>query len=482
MLTPETTPPHHARPDAADPSSDGSAASAVVPSSASDDGSVVDRLVEVERASFQERTLPTQVSAAWELELLIAGAVTFALLQLPDQVEAARAWLSSVVGGSRMGQMIATMGAVYAKAALYTLIVAFITNLTARAYWVGLVGLHSVYPHGPRWDNVRMGPVFTETYRRQIPSLPTLIARVDNFASVIFSFAFLIVVWVVSSVIAVAVFGVVAIGIARLLTGGRFVFAIAATLGLLVVAPGVIASLVDKRMGNRASPAIRRRLERLARVTTRLSGGGFFGPIMFTLLSNVGRNRTMALAYVALIGSLAVSLGERVVRDGVFGVSRASFAPEDPDVRGVHAEHYESLVPVRPGDRVVTIQSDVITEPYVRLFVPFRDERHALALRDCPAGAPPTVGATAEDEATTAAARVLGCLTALHAVSVDGVRVPDPGFRFYTHPGSGVSGIVAYLPTAALTPGMHTVVVQPPPMRADRRDRPNPPTEIPFWR
>ncbi len=487
MLTPETTQPHEARPDAADPSLNGSAAPAVVPrtepridpTGPPTRGSAVPDSADVGAPSFAERSLPTQVSAAWELELLIAGAVTFALLQLPDQLEAGRAWLTSVVGGSRAGLTVATMGAVYAKAALYTLILAFITNLAARAYWVGLVGLHSVYPQGPRWDQLRMGPVFTETYQRQIPSLPTLIARVDNFASVIFSFGFLVVVWVVFSVAGVALFAAIAVGIARLLTGGRYVFPIAAGLGALLLTPSVIASFIDKHHADRMSPVVRRRITSIARTTTRLNGAALFGPIMFTLMSNAGRRRIMTLAFAALVGSLAISMGERFVRDGIFGVSRASFAPDDPDLRGVHAEHYESLVPARLGDRVTTIQSDVITEPYVRLFVPFRDERHALALRDCPGAA--GTGAPAAGR-TAAAARVLGCLTALHAVSVDGVRVPDPGFRFYTHPGSGVSGMVAYLPTATLAPGMHTLVVQPPPMRADRRHRPNPATEIPFWR
>jgi hypothetical protein len=480
VLTPKTTPPHDARRHAADPSSDGSAASAVAPPgeptrdpAATAGGS--------DAPSFAERSLPAQVSAAWELELLIAGAVTFALLQLPGELEAGRAWLTSVIGGSRAGLTVAMMGAVYAKAALYTLILAFIVNLAARAYWVGLVGLHSVYPQGPRWDQLRMGPIFTETYRRQIPSLPTLIARVDNFASVVFSFGFLVVVWVAFSVAGVALFAAIAVGIARLLTGGRYVFPIAVALGTLLLMPSVIASYVDKHRADRMGPVWRRRITSIARVSTRTNGAALFGPIMFTLMSNAGRRRIMTLAFAALIGSLALSMGERFVRDGIFGVSRASFAPDDPDLQGVHAEHYESLVPARLGDRVITIQSDVITDPYVRLFVPFRDERHALALRDCPAAAP-VAAAPARGRTAAAAARVLGCLTALHAVTIDGVRVPDPGFRFYTHPGSGVNGIVAHLPTAALAPGMHTLVVQPPPMREDRRDRPNPPTEIPFWR
>jgi hypothetical protein len=453
------------------PSPDGGGEPVVVPPAS----------VLAEAPTIEERPLPTQVSAAWELELLISGAVTFALLQLPSVIEELRALLLPVFGGTRAGQIVVMMAAVYAKSALYTLIVAFVVNLAARAYWVGLVGLHSVYPNGPRWERLRMGPVFTDLYRQRSASLPAVIARVDNFASVIFSFAFLVVVWVVGSVLSVGLFGGIAWLVSRALFGGRYVLALASAFALLLLGPGMIAGYVDKRRGDRPDSAARERLHRWARYTARVTGVELYGPIFFTLTSNVGRNRMVGLAYATMIGALAFSMGERILRDGVVGPGGPTFVPDDPDVRAVHAEHYESLVTPRPGDRVITIQSDVIDGPYVRLFIPFRDARHAAAMRSCPgaSAAAPSPGAD-----SGRAARVLGCLTALHAVRLDGVPIAEPGFRFYRHPVSGVHGMLAYLPVGALAAGPHAVLVQPVPQLPEERERgrPNPPVEIPFWR
>src|SRR4051812_1302678 len=84
-----------------------------------------------------EAPLPTVVSAAWELELVIAGGVTFALFQLPGSLDALRLWAEPRASQAML--FVVFLGYVYAKVMVYVLIAAFVTNLTARAYWVGLV-------------------------------------------------------------------------------------------------------------------------------------------------------------------------------------------------------------------------------------------------------------------------------------------------------------------------------------------------------
>ena len=231
------------------------------------------------QTGLEERSLPTQVSAAWELELLIAGAVTFALVQLPAQVDAVRDAFASRIG-SRESEIAVILGVAYLKAALYSLIFGFVVNLSARAYWVGLVGLHSVYPRGVQWDRLGMGPVATALYRRRIASLPSVIARVDNFASIVFSFTFLIAMTVGLSVLGLGVAGAIAWVLARLLFGGEHLALIVYLLGALLVVPGTVASVVDKRIGGRLHPGDTtwRRLERMLGSLTWFNGSTLLGP------------------------------------------------------------------------------------------------------------------------------------------------------------------------------------------------------------
>ncbi|HEY0997711.1 MAG TPA: hypothetical protein VGD77_17100, partial [Gemmatimonadaceae bacterium] len=137
------------------------------------------------------------VSATWEVELLISGLVLIGLLQLPgllDRFFDPR--LPHAIGGTRAVLFGLQL---YLRAAAFALIGSFVLHLVARGYWVGLIGLNSVYPNGPRWEQLRYGPVASEYYRRKFRSLPELIAKVDDFCSITFPFAFLVVLMVVTS-------------------------------------------------------------------------------------------------------------------------------------------------------------------------------------------------------------------------------------------------------------------------------------------
>jgi len=96
-------------------------------------------------------------SPTWELELLISGAVLFALFQIPTQLTAFFARLEPHATSTMMSVLL--LGQLYMKAILYALIASFVVHLVARAYWVGLVGLQSVFPKGVRWENFKSGPV-----------------------------------------------------------------------------------------------------------------------------------------------------------------------------------------------------------------------------------------------------------------------------------------------------------------------------------
>lgn len=439
-----------------------------------------------------EAAVPATVSAAWELELIIAGAVTFALFQLPGSIDAFREWAAPLMTGIG-GFVTLLLATVYAKAVLYVLILAFTTNLVARAYWVGLVGLHSVYPDGVRWERLRMGPVAVAHYRRGMRTLPTLIARVDNFASAIFSFAFLIVLMFVLSVFAFGVFALVAWGLSTLLFGGRFVQPLVYLLAAMLVLPGVIVVMIDRQKGKQLvvdSPAWQR-LDRWIGIATRMNGSALYAPILFILMSNAGRRRMTAVFYAVVFGSMAATFTETIARMDLLRAGTPSYVPDVVGTAGIDPAHYESLRAPRRGDTEPTIQSDVIDGPYVRLFIPYRTDRHDYAIRTmCPSVAPlrksvPHLWRAPDDTAaaTRGAAQVLACLTKLSDVRVDGVPVPGLTFRFAEHATSGMPGVTTYIPTAPLAPGAHTLTIAPlPRLPSSTSTRPLIPTTIPFYR
>ncbi|HEX2205120.1 MAG TPA: hypothetical protein VHG91_17545 [Longimicrobium sp.] len=422
----------------------------------------------------------------WELELLISGAVVFALLQLPAELAEAAARVLPRLGA--VPQAIATLFHQYVRLIVYTLIGAFLLHLSVRAYWVGLIGLESVFPRGPKWDSDRYGPVALEVYRETTEPLQSRIDRADRFASLIFSFAFALV-FILALSIAAGVLGALLSWLALQLPGGERIFPwLLVLVGLVFALPPTAAALADRRWGARLPPEgrARRVIKAILRYNQRMSGSGMAAPILLTLYTNA-RRRSVNVT-LAVVGTLMLAVfvtgsetyQERLRMDGY------TYFPDEPGARGVEAAFYESARTPGTVPGLPSIQSDIVRDPYVKLFVPYHPRRHSVLMeRRCP-GVPrlsPT-GMRLRDDATPAAAMeaVLACWARVQRVTLDGKPIA-PDWRFHVHPATGLSGFLAYLPTAGLARGAHALEVdRAPRLRQLEGKLPfSPPYHIPFW-
>ncbi|HEX6040514.1 MAG TPA: hypothetical protein VFZ20_20825, partial [Longimicrobium sp.] len=191
----------------------------------------------------------------WELELLISGAVVFSLLQLPAQVDH---WFAGVephlAGRTFLGVF---MLYTYVKLILYTLITCFVLHLVMRAYWVGLIGLESVFPQGVRWGDSSYGPVMTEVYRERMGRLQPKIDAADRFCSILFPLAFTVVMLFFFSIAVVGLAAGLAFGISRLLFHGQYMDRV--LMGIFAVSLGVPVTvwILDRAFGARVRPGER---------------------------------------------------------------------------------------------------------------------------------------------------------------------------------------------------------------------------------
>lgn len=428
----------------------------------------------------------------WELELLISGAVVFALLQLPG---AADDWLART-----LPRMADTSRAVllflymYVKLILYTLIASFLLHLCVRAYWVGIIGLESVFPRGINWENAQLGPVGREVQRRRVPTLQQLIDRSDKFASIIFGMGFSVVLLFALTIVYGGVFVAVSSAVSRAFFGGRHGGAIISALAALTTVPMLAISLIDRRWGDRLEPGGRgwRAMGRAYGVMHYVQGAWLFGPTMLTVLSNFNRKKALPI-FLALVYSL---MGFMLVKDVLVARGRLSadayaYFPENAGRLGVGSDHYEDRRAAGETYTVPSIQSDVVREPYVRLFLPYLPNIHnPLFARACPglrAFSEPGVrmeGVDVAPERPDEARAVLRCWAGVQPVALNG-RPLEARFRFHTHPVTGVRGIVAHVPTAGLPRGENLITIgRLPPSdeaRGEVPPRERPPVYIPFW-
>lgn len=424
----------------------------------------------------------------WELELLLSGAVVFALLKLPERVDAAYARLDAGLGGTL--ETAAFFGWYYVKLILYTLIAAFLVHLVARAYWVGVVGLDAVFPRGPRLDRLDAGPVTRDLYRRILPSLKRQVTVADRFSSAVFSFAFAVTAIFVLSIVYGLLLAGVSLAVSRLAFGGERFGQVFKVLLAVIFVPLAVLPLVDRVAGARLvarggrAPVV---LGRLLGVSYRLTGGPLVGPIMTTLVTNVRKQ----LFYGVFFTSFLVLVGVFVVRDvlvrnDVIRLSSHSYLPADAGALGVDAGHYDDRRAAGEPSFLPSIPGEVVTGPYLRLFVPLPAEWTGLAVAEhCPGVAPIAEGGLRLQRPSDpppdpeALAPVLACLGTLHEIELDGAAVA-PDFFFHADPASGVRGLLARLPVAGLAPGPHLLVLRRRPLPDD--ERPPRVHHIRFWR
>jgi hypothetical protein len=134
---------------------------------------------------------------SWELELLVSGFSIVLLSKLTG-------WLQIVLENINNGlnpDLNLSLGLVFfvmlVLLASYALIANLIIHLLFRGFWVGIVGLGSVAPTTD-FQKLRFSKFFTKKLEKRVAKLDDLVITVDKISSLIFTFAFLLIFFLIS--------------------------------------------------------------------------------------------------------------------------------------------------------------------------------------------------------------------------------------------------------------------------------------------
>lgn len=427
--------------------------------------------------------VPRDTTPTFELEMLVSGAVLFGLFQVPPAVRAV--WAERLphltqVGASVTGPLVMMVLVVF-----YALIGCFVLHLALRAYWVALVGAHSVFPHGVRWDqHSEYGPIQSRFNEARVRPLPEFIARVDNAASLVFASGFVLGASVIAASAMIGVMGVFTWAVTAAL-GPRRGLLVAAAVYFPVMLALAAAPMIDMKYGTRVAP--HSRFGRALAFTIRMAQGLLptsVRSLSSVLTSNVPKRVAWSATVVGFTGAMALAASD--------------IMPGDPELPGAGnywffngAAPGAALPPARYGSlrgpweaslRGPSIDGEVVTGPYLRLYVPYRAAVHNEALSAACPGLTrvddvPNDPAPAQQAAVDA---VLRCAARVHAVRVDGRPVDALRYHFSADPRTNRRGFVAFVPVSGLAAGEHRLEVMP--VRRAGYTGVLTPYVIPFWR
>jgi len=424
----------------------------------------------------------------YEMELLISGAVVFGLLQLPPLIDHALLRLVEGLAGDLRYVVPLLLG--YVVLGVWALIGAFVLHLVLRACWIGLLGLESVYPAGIRWDRAQVGPHWRRQMRARIGTLAESVDSTDDLCSLVFSFAFLVVVMFLYSIALFALSLAVALVISNLFFAGAH---LAVTMWAVFLVLGGLQTLpfaLDKRFGAGLAPGglAERILERLLRFGNVLTPMRWVGQIQLTLTTNTspGRVATTMVVVCSLLGAGFVAMS--IVRGGMIRLDSYTYYPGQLHEQGIDAQHYrDRRDSAAEGPLSPSIQSVVVSEPYLELVMRYVPRRHNDLLADeCPAVGPLRreglrLGRGDEVDATRAR-NVAQCVGSLFGVSLDGERLAALRWDFTVEPGTDLPAVTAFIATETLTPGRHELEVLVPGRKATKSERNEVRHLIPFWK
>jgi hypothetical protein len=414
--------------------------------------------------------LPKQTTPTWEVELLISGVAVFAMVQLPGLLDDAIFHLRPRFSENWAAPL--WMFYVYAKTAAVILAATFIIHLLLRARWIALVGLLSVHPEGIDWSRMRMGPIAREIEQRRMGNLDAAVDRADNRATTVFATG----VTLASLLIVVAI---VAVTLMALLSGFGGPSRSQALLVLIAafVGPFAVAQALDRKYGAGLAEGSggRRLLRGVLEAYSRVGFGVARSPAIALMSSSGGRRRvTLLIMGIMMLAVIAVSGSYYLMREPGSMGSFALF----PQARGTDGgailpAHYDDQRDPARDRPLPHIQSAVVTDPYLRLVVPYLPARDEAVLRNTCPGLE-----SLQDDARRSAAR--GCLQRMFPATLDGKPLPLP-LESGVDARTGQPALVAMIDVRTLARGRHELTVAEP-ADADAGTEPPQPQRIPFWR
>lgn len=410
-----------------------------------------------------------------ELELLVSGLTVFALFSAPDLILSL--WQRSQAHLDGVLRDVVLLGCQFGVGLCYALAFAFLFHIVVRAYWIGLIGLKSVFPNGIRWEQTRsLGPLAREYFRKRLPDLDSAIDGADRVASVVFAVAGLVAIttaWI--AVLITVLIGATSLAIAALGLPDRWASWLALCFGLGISLLSIVNWLLDTRLSTkypalRERPRFRRWLLRSIRISNAFLPQRLILPVQLTLQSNWHHRRfivLLALVFgtVPLIGSMSLIVRQQFAPLGGYDFLVAA------DVQaGMRSAHYENLRGADDASLTVPmIPSDRVAEAWLRLFLPHLPGRDNTVL------AARCGGASVE-----AAARV-ACAAGLWQVRLGDREVGTDAFVVTERRDLGLRGFLAYLPMDGLAPGRHDLEVTWNPQGPETGERRRRVYRIPFW-
>jgi len=403
--------------------------------------------------SEQRNWLQRLKEESWEAELLVSAVAIFGIFQSFALVDYFINFLINKLYPSQyfVGYFVAFLGLL----AISILAAMFIIHFILRSYWIGLVGLNSVFPDYSLKDSA-YSQVYTKKMMDYLPKLSTTIDTTDELCSVIFSAAF--------SILGVYMYLATISTLYLLLFNAlkayvpEYILLIPALIFLAGLVFQSVLSIVANLKRFKSNVRLQQLSFQVVKITSLLSFGPFsknFLQVSMIFGSNFKKKKGLVLLVLLFLGVGAILSKFQIERTNLlFMVDTAT--SQDPTKVHPHfyATNNESLSLLLHPE----IDADVIEKKVIKLFVPILDNELDHFKSACGIQNNKTKLTASAEEIAEIQRQFLSCYQSNHFVEVDGKRF-SVEFMKYDHPITDQFGILGYVDLTGIERGQHRLKV-----------------------
>lgn len=373
---------------------------------------------------------------SWEPELFISGGAIFFLLQVSD-------WLhhQSILLLQREGYYEPVVIAALLTAALNALIFGFSVHLILRGFWVAAVTLSYVFPNGIRREKIS----YEEPYQKHVDQVQDTVdhvIRLETICSLIFSLSFFFFIIIVGAFLTLMIIiphsqladqlGMQTFWILR------FISCFALFLAFIYLVDFFSLGYFKK---HKTWNKIYYPIYRIFSLTTLAP---FYRTPYYTLVSNLS-SRWLVLGGIAyLLLAFGLTLTRRSSLDVYLDMP--SYLNIRPRAHTHDLRYYEAQRPSRELIEHISIQSEIIEDDFLRLFIVHQKIIERLLGKNC------------EDSRMTPRT-YFECCSDIYRVYIDEDYQMGYHWQFHTHPQTGEMGVITFIPIPDLPPGEHMLKI-----------------------
>lgn len=295
---------------------------------------------------------------SWQLELIISGFAIFGLFTAFEPL------INKFIVAQRENITYGFIIYGIAIVACTILIFNLILHVILRGLWIGALGLR--YISGDiEYEKLNYSPKFTKFLERKVGSFDKYIATLEDYCSILFAVSFLLIFYVISAVLVILFIFLIVI---VFLDGSFLPYNISEIMGIVLILFVLAATFLNfidfiTQGFFKRNAFISKIYFPIYRVYGFITLSFIYRPLVYNFLDNTFGKRLL-LALIPIYGVLVVLITleyekSNYLKDEVM-VSSLSFKQE----------HYEDQISKekRVFIQTATIQSKVITDPYIRLF------------------------------------------------------------------------------------------------------------------